>query len=32
MNIIDTVYNTYGAIEIIPFSLDEINNEGNEIN
>ena len=30
MNVINTVYNTIDSIKIIPFSLDEINNEGND--
>lgn len=32
MNVINTVYNTIDSIKIIPFSLDEINNEGNDVN
>ena len=32
MNVVNTVYNTIDSIKIIPFSLDEINNEGNDVN
>ena len=32
MNVINTVYNTIDSIKIIPFSLDEINNEGSNVN
>ena len=32
MSVINTVFNTIDSIKIIPFSLDEINNEGNDVN